>query len=308
MAFDYAPSVAFAQRMIAKYGRPVTFVRYKDTLGDAAKPLHGPAAPIVAERVDNVIATFVEPSSLQSLGINTTRAPGIWGNTTQIALVAADGATDFTQFHAVLDPDDETPAFACTRFHDELLSATSGGWVGDTVRQRISASLFGAGVNGNRVRLSMQAGPFIPFTLGNVTVGLRGAGDFDFAEPPVTVTFNGAPGVTMPTGERLLSDPVPLLVDGSSDLVVAMHITGGDPGLSDNDFGGVFTRAWKSGGDDTNTLEAVGYDDSGGSRTFVSILDVCLERETSVVDWKIEHVSEFKPGATPVLYFVGVSR
>jgi hypothetical protein len=42
VAYDYSDDVAFAQEMIAEFGRAVSFVKHSSTPGVEALPLHGP--------------------------------------------------------------------------------------------------------------------------------------------------------------------------------------------------------------------------------------------------------------------------
>lgn len=103
MAYDYTDDVAFAQEMIAEFGRAVVMVRASATPGDATKPLHGPSA--APTRVTDVMAAFVELSSVQRLGAATTTGPGFWKEATKVMLIAPDGTNDFTTFTAVEDDD-----------------------------------------------------------------------------------------------------------------------------------------------------------------------------------------------------------
>lgn len=103
MAYDYSGDVAFALEMIAEFGRAVTFVKQSATPGDAAKPLHGPSAAPVS--VGNVMAAFVEPSSVIRLGQSSETKPGLWKETTQIALVGAVEGHDLTTFTTITDSD-----------------------------------------------------------------------------------------------------------------------------------------------------------------------------------------------------------
>lgn len=103
MAYDYTDDVAFALEMIAEYGRAILFVKQSSTPGNPAKPLHGPtAAPLV---VPDIMAVFVEPSSVIRLGAAVNQNPGLWKETTKIALVAPDGTNDFTTFTTITDTD-----------------------------------------------------------------------------------------------------------------------------------------------------------------------------------------------------------
>lgn len=101
MAYDYASDVAFAVEMIAEFGRLVDFHKVSETPLDVNKPLEGNGADT---DVSGVMACFVEPSSLRSLGLSLI-VNGVWKDSTQIALVAADGVNDFTTFTTITDSD-----------------------------------------------------------------------------------------------------------------------------------------------------------------------------------------------------------
>lgn len=103
MAYNYSDDVAFAVEMIAEYGRAVTFVKQLSAPANATKPLHGPAAaPVV---LSGIMAAFVEPSSVIRLGQSTDQKPGLWKETTQIALVAPVAGHDLTTFTTLTDSD-----------------------------------------------------------------------------------------------------------------------------------------------------------------------------------------------------------
>lgn len=103
MAYDYTDDVAFALEMVAEFGRPVSFVKVSSVPGDADKPLHGPTAEPVT--VPDIPAAFVEPSSVIRLGQSTDQRPGLWKETTQIALVAPVAGHDLATFTKLLDSD-----------------------------------------------------------------------------------------------------------------------------------------------------------------------------------------------------------
>jgi hypothetical protein len=103
MAYDYTDDVAFALEMVAEYGRPVSFVKVSGTPGDATKPLHGPT--VEPEILPGIMAAFVEPSSVIRLGQSTEQKPGLWKNTTQIALVAPVEGQDLATFTTITDSD-----------------------------------------------------------------------------------------------------------------------------------------------------------------------------------------------------------
>jgi lysophospholipase L1-like esterase len=63
-----------------------------------------------------------------------------------------------------------------------------------------------------------------PVTFTHVTVGVRETGAALADGSPLTVTFGGAQQVTVPAGQELRSDPVPLVVGPEQDLVVSLYV------------------------------------------------------------------------------------
>lgn len=102
MAYDYAPAVAFAKRMIARYGRTVALRAASEGPADPNRPLAGPA-PAPAP-VTGIPAAFVEPSSLQSLGM-TIGLASLFLTYTKIAIIAP-GDIYFGKMQFLIDSDD----------------------------------------------------------------------------------------------------------------------------------------------------------------------------------------------------------
>lgn len=102
MAYDYSSDVAFAQEMVAEYGRPVTMVKDVPGTVDASDPLGAPDDD--PETVANVLAVVVYPSGLVNLGLSV-RSRELMKEAEQIAIVAADGVNDFSRFTRIIDTD-----------------------------------------------------------------------------------------------------------------------------------------------------------------------------------------------------------
>ncbi|QJY45488.1 GDSL-type esterase/lipase family protein [Pseudonocardia broussonetiae] len=96
----------------------------------------------------------------------------------------------------------------------------------ETVRQVLYLHHGGSAV---RVRLSNEFGGTLT-TLPSVTVGVRdgdsGASIVDGTQR--TVTFGGAPGVTIPAGEDVLSDAVDLTTEAFDHLVLSIFVPAGN--------------------------------------------------------------------------------
>lgn len=80
----------------------------------------------------------------------------------------------------------------------------------------------GVGGSASRVRLTNRLGT-APLRLDAVTVALREAGPDAVPGSMWVATFGGARSVTIPAGEDLVSDPVPLAVPDGTDLLVTVH-------------------------------------------------------------------------------------
>jgi lysophospholipase L1-like esterase len=76
-----------------------------------------------------------------------------------------------------------------------------------------------------RVRLENTFGP-APLTIGEAYVGLRNLGVSLVAGSNRRLTFAGLPSVTIPAGERVMSDPVALAVEAQQDLAVSLYVPG----------------------------------------------------------------------------------
>ena len=103
MAYDYAEDIAFAQEVIAEFGRPCTFEIVTSTPADTSKPWNGPAAPVAASS-SAVPAAFV-PVSGAGLG-KQVEEDMLLHRAQQVCLVApsaAEPSFDFAACHRVQD-------------------------------------------------------------------------------------------------------------------------------------------------------------------------------------------------------------
>ncbi|MFD5318747.1 SGNH/GDSL hydrolase family protein [Streptomyces sp. NPDC127098] len=113
------------------------------------------------------------------------------------------------------------PATDTTTFEDQ------------TIRQVVRASVGGAAA---RVRFSNEFGTE-PLVIGEARIARRDpAGDGSSALPGTDrrLTFNGRARVTVPPGERLVSDPVGLRIPARADLLVSVHLPERTPGATLN--------------------------------------------------------------------------
>ncbi|MGW3209673.1 SGNH/GDSL hydrolase family protein [Streptomyces sp. NPDC001135] len=98
-------------------------------------------------------------------------------------------------------------------------SGTAPALPGAAVRNVVHLSVGGTAV---RIRLSNRFGT-VPLQLGAVTVALRAAGPNAVPGTLRTATFQGASTVTVPPGQDLVTDPVPLSVPAAADLLVTVY-------------------------------------------------------------------------------------
>ncbi len=106
-------------------------------------------------------------------------------------------------------------------------ASTSSGNVGfanQTLRTVVQPLMTGTTA---RIRLT-NAGAPAPVTIGAASVAARSE-DAATTAPPVALTFLGAPGVTIPAGGEVYSDPVPFpdTEGGSGELAVSLHFPNG---------------------------------------------------------------------------------
>jgi len=98
-------------------------------------------------------------------------------------------------------------------------SGTTTAHPGASFRNVVHLSVGGDAV---RVRLTNRLGT-APLRLDTVTVALRGTGPDAVPGSMRTATFGGAGTVTIPAGEDLVTDAVPLAVPAAADLLVTVH-------------------------------------------------------------------------------------
>jgi hypothetical protein len=102
VAFDYSAVAATALDLVGQFGRSVTLRRLNSTPPDPAKPWRGPVDPRATATTLAVSAVFVEPSSLQTLGLNAELVDWV-AHCEQVAIVA--GPDDLRDYSELLDSD-----------------------------------------------------------------------------------------------------------------------------------------------------------------------------------------------------------
>jgi hypothetical protein len=103
MAFNYAELAATALELVTEFGKVVSLRRLDTTPPDADMPWRGPVNPRATPAATlSVPATMVEPSSLQTLGVNVTLIDWL-PRAQQIAIIADTG--DLSAFNELVDTD-----------------------------------------------------------------------------------------------------------------------------------------------------------------------------------------------------------
>jgi len=96
-----ASLLATAQRLIDKHGRTVTLIEFDNSIANPAFPFEGPVSPRgVPARSTAYRACFVEPDSLQRLGI-TTKVDELIQRSDRICLIA--GPDSLAGYNEVVD-------------------------------------------------------------------------------------------------------------------------------------------------------------------------------------------------------------
>ena len=148
-----------------------------------------------------------------------------------------------------------------------------------TLRMIVRPSLGGSQI---RVRLSNAFG-HTPLRIGAVTVGVRAARAAILPGTLRTVTFGGAPATSIPAGEEMLSDPVPLAVGPFASLAVSVYLPAADE-LSWHAV--AFTTSYVSeagSGDNSGQLSGGPYTLSTNSWLIVDGIDVLAPDDAGAV-------------------------
>lgn len=104
-AFDYSGLLAISQSLVAKFGRPVTLIRYDQTVGDAAKPWDGPTdARAVPNLSVAAVGAFVPVYGRRALGLLRVDDDSLKRVMNVLLVAPPVGSTDdLTTVNAVID-------------------------------------------------------------------------------------------------------------------------------------------------------------------------------------------------------------
>lgn len=103
------------------------------------------------------------------------------------------------------------------------LTTDANGYGGYTLRERLPASVL-TDITGTQMRITLHAAVATQMVITKMYVGLKGAGNFDFAGVPVQILWAGSPSKTVggSTG-AFTSDPFNIAYTGTADIVIAIY-------------------------------------------------------------------------------------
>lgn len=136
---------------------------------------------------------------------------------------------------------------------------SSTGWDGFTLRNRIHSTVL---PTGSKIRLTFTAAASGGFSIDAAYVQFRNtAGDlYDFTTTPIAITFSGLSNVTVTAGNEVVTDEITIAIDGTKDIVVAVHF---DATSSIASLSNPLLVSWMEGyykaADDAATVDASGY-------------------------------------------------
>jgi lysophospholipase L1-like esterase len=160
-------------------------------------------------------AVVLGATALAALGLTVTGATA--------AFATSHGASASTSAAKSSTATEHNPGWVGTWEAAQTVAATSGlsdtGFQDQTVRNIVHTSVGGSEI---KIRVSNAYGA-TPLTVTAAYVGLRSTGAAIEAGTNTEVTFNGSDSVTIPAGDRVLSDPVKLSVGAETDLAVSLY-------------------------------------------------------------------------------------
>lgn len=104
MAFDYTGLAAVALELVTDFGREVTLLQLSATAANPAQPWRGQADPRSTPAGSKAVsAVFVDPSSLDALGRETTRGDSWVARASQMVIIAT--SEDLEKYDELVDTD-----------------------------------------------------------------------------------------------------------------------------------------------------------------------------------------------------------
>lgn len=153
------------------------------------------------------------------------------------------------------------------------LDTNQTGFTNHTVRQWLSEALFGS--NGTHVRLTLTAPTNANVFVTALRIGHAAtSGDaYDFAATPTQMLIGGLDFVLIESGDVVTTDIVAFNFDQTKNLIAAIYATTNTLRTKAS-LGGNYAFYYKSGSDDTATVNATGYSASAGSLATISKVEV----------------------------------
>ncbi|MFN8996761.1 MAG: hypothetical protein ACK5X3_24290 [Pseudomonadota bacterium] len=186
---------------------------------------------------------------------------------------------------------------AFTVAFEKTLANTSTEWANFTLVQSIPAV-----GEATAIRLTLKGSTLSATKIQSMYIGKRGADAFDFAATPVQVFVGGQGTFEIPQNGQLVTDSIPLVFDGATDLIIAISFSS-DTTKDDirTLFGGGSGCSYyfKSSFNDAATVNKTGYGAAGNNPNALALISkVEVERPAPLpepVGWKIDHFAVVRP-------------
>ena len=133
-----------------------------------------------------------------------------------------------------------------------------------------------------RVRLDNSSG-LEPVVIGAAHVALHAVGSNTVPGTDRALTFGGRPGVTLPPGAPMLSDPVDLDVPDLADLAVSVYLPNSTAAISGHTLGVQTTYLSAQGAGDQTAHSAFNAAQTTLVRYYLSGIEVTTPRDTSAI-------------------------
>ena len=130
---------------------------------------------------------------------------------------------------------------------------SSSGWGGYTMRILVPAASLAAG---SRIRLTLRASGGCVVEAAAIQLRATPGAFWDFAAPPIALTFGGMPGVALGANADAVTDAIDLPISGTRDLILAFYFSSGSIVRTDGVSG---WWKWERAGNDVVSVGASGY-------------------------------------------------
>jgi lysophospholipase L1-like esterase len=151
------------------------------------------------------------------------------------------------------------------------------GFTDQTIREIVHTSVGGTSV---RLHITNAYGAG-PLKVGEVTVG-RPMNEAGLTAAPAEATFGGAAGVAIPAGGEAVTDPLPLAVEGGTDLAISVYLPEATGPTTNHGLANQITY-FSGPGNYATQVDGGAFTGSGGNWFFLSAVDVRPVRTTRAV-------------------------